>query len=105
MRPAISVLDWLQYALSFALVIGLLLGLLYALRKLQGGQAFGRKDQRLQVLESLSLGPRQKIALVRVDGLQVLLGITATQITALGPVDAATAAAAQTPPLTSRGEA
>jgi flagellar protein FliO/FliZ len=86
MSSAFSFWDWLQYALSFALVIGLLLGLLYALRKLQGGQAFGRKDQRLQVLESLSLGPRQKIALVRVDGARVLLGITATQITALGPI-------------------
>jgi flagellar protein FliO/FliZ len=92
MSAAFSFLDWLQYALSFALVIGLLLGLLYLLRKLQGGQAFGRKDQRLQVLESLSLGPRQKIALVRVDGAQVLLGITATQITALGPVATDTAA-------------
>ena len=31
-----GVFDWLQYLLSFALVIALLLGSLWALRKLQG---------------------------------------------------------------------
>lgn len=77
--------DWLQYLVTFAFVIALLLGLLFALRKLQTGQAFSRRSQRLQVLESLSIGPRQKIALVRVDGATVLLGVTASQITALSP--------------------
>jgi len=91
MRTPFTALDWLQYGLSFAFVIALLLGMLYLLRKLQSGQSFSRKEQRLQVIESLSLGPRQKLALVRVDGACVLLGITATQITALsppGPLDA-----------------
>jgi len=77
-------MDWLQYLLSFALVIGLLLGLLWALRKLQNGQGFvKRPQQRLQIVESLSLAPRQKIALVRLDGQEVLVGITAQSITVL----------------------
>jgi flagellar protein FliO/FliZ len=76
--------DWLQYLLSFALVIGLLLGLLWALRKLQNGQGFiKRPHQRLQLIESLSVAPRQKIALIRLDGQEVMVGITPHQINVL----------------------
>ncbi len=73
-----------QYLLSFALVVGLLLGLLWALKRLQLSPTFSRRDQRLQVVESLSLGARSKIALVRCDGREVLVGITPAQITPLG---------------------
>lgn len=77
--------DWLQYLLSFALVIGLLLGSLWGLRKLQSGAmgARGRSAARLKIVETLSVGPRQKIALVQLDGQDVLLGITAQSISAL----------------------
>jgi flagellar protein FliO/FliZ len=77
--------DWLQYLLSFALVIALLLGSLWALRKLQsgGGSLRARTHSRLKIVETLSVGPRQKIALVQLDGQDVLLGITVQSITAL----------------------
>jgi len=77
--------DWLQYLLSFALVIALLLGCLWALRKLQSGSGLMRAkaDARLKIVETLSLGPRQKIALVQLDGQDVLLGITAQSISPL----------------------
>ncbi len=86
MHTAWTFADWLQYLLSFALVIGLLLGLLWTLRRLQGGSLLARKStQRLQILESLSIGPRQKIMLIQVDGHDVLIGVTAQQLTALSP--------------------
>ncbi len=77
--------DWLQYLLSFALVIALLLGSLWALRKLQSGSGLMRAkgDARLKIIETLSVGPRQKIALIQLDGQDVLLGITAQSITPL----------------------
>ena len=77
--------DWLQYLLSFGLVIALLLASLWLLRKLQSGAAGGRlkSSARLKVVETLSVGPRQKIALVQLDGQDVLLGITVQSITAL----------------------
>lgn len=76
--------DWLQYLLSFALVIGLMLALLWGLKKLQVGAGSSRRNQnRLQVLESVAIGPRQKIALVRVDNREVLIGVTPQQITGL----------------------
>jgi flagellar protein FliO/FliZ len=73
-----------QYLLSFALVVGLLLGLLWALKRLQLSPTFSRRDQRLRVVETLSLGARSKIALVRCDGREMLVGITPAQITPLG---------------------
>ena len=77
-------LDWLQYLLSFALVIGLLLAMLWALRKLQNGQGFiKRPHQRLNMVESLSVAPRQKIALIRLDDQEILVGITPQSITVL----------------------
>jgi flagellar protein FliO/FliZ len=78
--------DWLQYLFSFIFVIGLLLSLLWTLRKLQSGSSLLRKSTaRLQALETLSVGPRQKIMLVRVDEREILVGITAQQMTVLTP--------------------
>jgi flagellar protein FliO/FliZ len=68
---------------SFALVLALMAALLWALRKLQtrmGAQGTGR---RMQIIESLSVGPRQKFALLRVGEHEVLVGITPTQMTSL----------------------
>lgn len=78
--------DWLQYVMSFALVIVLLLALLWTLRKMQNGSSMLRKkNQRMHTVETLSVGPRQKILLIQVDGQDVLVGVTAHQMTALSP--------------------
>ena len=90
--------DWLQYAFSFALVIGLLLAVLWGLRKMQSGASFLRKNsQRLQTIESLSVGPRQKILLIQIDGQDVLVGVTAHQMTALSPWPVHASASAPSP--------
>ena len=83
MSSAWTFADWLQYLLSFAFVIGLLLALLFTLRKLQNGAMLRKSSNRMQMLETLSVGPRQKIALIQVDGREVLIGITAQNMTAL----------------------
>lgn len=94
-----SFADWLQYALSFALVIALLLAMLWGLRKMHNGSGFMRKNtQRLQTIESLSIGPRQKIVLIQVDGQDVLVGVTAHQMTALSAWPAQAAASPPTSP-------
>ena len=87
MSTALTFSDWLQFLLSFALVIGLLLGLLWALKKIQNGSSLLRKStQRMQTIETLSLGPRQKVVLIQVDGQDVLIGVTAHGMTALSPM-------------------
>jgi flagellar protein FliO/FliZ len=93
--------DWLQYLFSFVFVIGLLLTLLWTLRKLQNGSPLLRKNtQRLQTLETLSVGPRQKIMLIRVDDREVLVGITAQHMTVLNPWPAASDSDAPSPETT-----
>ena len=78
--------DWLQYLFSFVFVIGLLLTLLWTLRKLQNGQGLLRKHtQRLQTVETLSVGTRQKIMLIRVDEREILVGVSAQNISVLSP--------------------
>lgn len=84
MNTGLSFADALQYLLSFALVIGLLLTTLWGLRKMQNGASFMRKSsQRLHNIETLSIGPRQKVVLIQVDGQDVLIGVTPHQMTAL----------------------
>ena len=65
---------------SLALVIAILLAVLWALRKLQGKMNSQNAGRRLQVIESLSVGTRQKVALIRVGEREVLIGISPTQI-------------------------
>ena len=78
--------DWLQYLFSFLFVIGLLLALLWTLRKLQGGPSLLRKhSHRMQTLETLSVGTRQKIMLIRVDDREILIGVTAQNMSVLSP--------------------
>ena len=78
--------DWLQYLFSFVFVIGLLLTLLWTLRRLQNGQGLMRKHtQRLQTLETLSVGTRQKIMLIRVDDREILVGVSVHNMTVLSP--------------------
>ncbi|MEI6801809.1 MAG: flagellar biosynthetic protein FliO [Burkholderiales bacterium] len=79
--------DWFRYIGSMALVLALLLGLLWLLRRLKGMQRVQQSGSRLQLLETISIGPRQKISLLRVGSKEVLVGITAGQFTALGHWD------------------
>ena len=84
-----SVWTWgngLQYLLSFIFVIALMLFLLWTLKKLQNGSSMlQKKTNRLQTLETLSIGTRQKIVLIRVDEREVLVGVSAQQMTLLSP--------------------
>lgn len=68
---------------SFALVLALMAALLWALRKLQTRMSTQNTGRRMQIIESLSVGPRQKFALLRVGENEVLVGITPTQMTSL----------------------
>lgn len=80
MSPGITSADVFRMLGSLALVIALLVALLWALRKLQGKMNGHNAGRRLQIIESLSVGPRQKVALIRVGEREVLIGISPTQI-------------------------
>jgi flagellar biogenesis protein FliO len=54
--------------------------LLWGLRQLQSKINSQNSGRRLQIIESLSVGTRQKVALIRVGEREVLIGISPTQI-------------------------
>ena len=76
-------IDWFRYALSIGLVLSLLIGLLWVLRRLKSMQKVSSKNNKLEILETINIGQRQKISLIRVGSQQVLVGITVNQFTAL----------------------
>jgi flagellar protein FliO/FliZ len=89
MATGLSAMDMLRFAGSLVLVLGLLGGLLWALKRMQTGVRPGGGIKQLEVLEAVSVGPRQKVALVRVGKHEVLVGISPAQLTALGSWSAA----------------
>jgi flagellar protein FliO/FliZ len=67
-------------------VIVLLVAVLWVLRRLQGVkglQGLRPVSRRLSVVEALTVGPRQKLAVVRLDDREVLVGITPSGFTLL----------------------
>ena len=76
--------DWLRFGGSVALVLVLLAAMLWTLRRLRSMQIAKGGISKLEIIETISVGPRQKIALLRVDRHMLLIGMTANQFTALG---------------------
>ena len=83
MASGLASADLFRMLGSFALVLAIMAALLWALRKLQSRINSQQAGRRLNVIESLSIGPRQKFALLRVGQHEVLVGITPNQMTAL----------------------
>ena len=101
MPPGLASADLYRMIGSFALVLAIMAALLWALRKLQSRMNSPHSGRRLNVIESLSVGPRQKFALLRVGQHEVLVGITPTQMTALAHwPEGADQAAIHLPPAT-----
>lgn len=85
MATGLSGMDMLRFLGSMLLVLVLLVGLLWGLKRLQAGALRpGGASRQLHIIEAVSVGPRQKIALVRVGSREVLVGVSPAQITALG---------------------
>jgi flagellar protein FliO/FliZ len=84
MDNAIGTGELLRMMGSLVLVLALVVGTLWFWRWLQqrGLQRTGRTSQ-LQIQETLMVGARQKVALLRAGPLNVLVGITPTGVTAL----------------------
>jgi flagellar protein FliO/FliZ len=64
-------------------VLGLLALLLFALKRMQGLSGGPGGQRQIQHIETLTAGTRQKIVLLRVKDREILLGVSAQQITAL----------------------
>jgi len=88
MGKAVEPSQWLSLIASFALVLVLLLGTLWVLRRIGASGLRAQSGRRLAVVESLWLGNRQRVVLIRVDQREILLGVSAQGISRLdGPAD------------------
>ena len=81
-----SGVDWLRVSGSFVLVLLLLGGMLGLLRRMKDMQVRHNGPALLEVRETIHVGPRQKVALLRVGEKYVLVGISPQQLVALGEV-------------------
>jgi flagellar protein FliO/FliZ len=95
-QPAspVSVGSVTQLALSLAAIIALILAVSWVLKRLKLGTVRGRGE--IAVIDQLSLGPRERIMLVRVGESQVLVGVSAGGLVGLTPL--AAPIAIQSPP-------
>ena len=75
--------DWLSFIASFAVVLVLLGVVLVGLKKMQSGSLLGLGQRKMRILESISIGPHQKIVLLRVKDEDILVGVTVQQINTL----------------------
>lgn len=83
MGKVIEPSQWLSLIASFALVLVLLFGTLWVLRRIGAAGLRPQSGRRLAIVESLWVGNRQRIVLLRVDDTEVLVGISAQGITRL----------------------
>jgi flagellar protein FliO/FliZ len=82
----VSVGSVAQLALSLAAIIALILAVSWLLKRLKLGTVRGRGE--ISVIDQLSLGPRERIVLVRVGESQVLVGVSAGGLVGLTPLAA-----------------
>ena len=77
--------DWVSFVLSFLLVIALLGATLWGLKRFGRMQLQNQSGQAsIKLIDSFSLGARQRIILVETDDQRVLVGISPHSITGLG---------------------
>ena len=77
--------DWVLFVLSFLLVIALLGATLWGLKRFGRMQLQNQSGQAsIKLIDSFSLGARQRIILVESDDQRVLVGISPQSITGLG---------------------
>ena len=88
---------YLQSLLALAFVLGLII-LLYAAMKRWGDGMVGRKNRKIQVLESISLGEKRQLFLVQVQNQSFLLAAAGRQVSLLGTLEPETEASAEEVP-------
>ena len=81
---------------AFAAVVALIPLALWALKRLQAGPAGASRP--VVLVGGLSLGPRERIAIVEAQGRRWMLGVTGQSISLLAELDASEPAARPAPP-------
>jgi flagellar biogenesis protein FliO len=75
--------DWAQFTFSVIFVFLLLAACLWWLAKRKGGLLLNRAQKPIQIEDTLQLGIKHKLILIKVDGHKVLVSVTPTQMQTL----------------------
>ncbi|MEN9761191.1 MAG: hypothetical protein RI906_1017 [Pseudomonadota bacterium] len=76
MNKVVEPSQWFGLLTSFALVIALLLATLWVLRRMGANGLRKQAGRRIQLVDSLWLGNRQRLVLVKVNGQEILVGVS-----------------------------
>lgn len=82
-KPAISSVSPARIGGSFAIVIALMFAAWFAARKVMGHRKIKTRKNMVELLSQFYLGPKRSVAVLRVAGETVLIGVTDQQITLL----------------------
>ena len=77
-RPAAEAPGWGAVAsmgLGLLVVVGLAIGLGYAAKRLGARRLLGGRGRNLELLETIQIGPRRSLALVRLGGQWLVVGM------------------------------
>jgi flagellar protein FliO/FliZ len=86
-QPPLSVGSLAQLTLSLLAIVALILIISWLLKRLKVSGPRGSSGE-IAILDQLSVGPRERIALIRIGDAQVLVGIGASGLVALTPLAA-----------------
>jgi flagellar protein FliO/FliZ len=75
----------IQVTIALLFMVGLIVGLAWLMKRFS--HPLFQQQKHLRLVASLSLGVKEKIILVEVDGKQLVLGVTPQQITSLHVID------------------
>jgi flagellar protein FliO/FliZ len=76
MNKVVEPSQWFGLLTSFGLVIALLLATLWVLRRMGANGLRKQAGRRIELLDSLWLGNRQRLVLVKVNGQEILVGVS-----------------------------
>jgi flagellar protein FliO/FliZ len=103
-QPAspLSIGSLTQLTLSLIAIVGLILAIGWVLKRFKLNAPRGSVDS--EILDQLSVGPRERVLLIRIGAAQVLVGVGTSGIVPLTPLSAAIAlkAAAAAPAFAER---
>lgn len=81
--------------LAFAGVLALIPLVLWALKRLQGGLNPGTRG--ITLVGGLALGPRERVAVIEVEGRRFLVGVTAQSVSLIAELSAQSTASGNAP--------
>ena len=76
--PTDESIPWISFTLPMVLILGAAAATTYVLKRWKG--AIGGRDGPLQLVHVIPLGPRERLALVKVGGRYLVVGITPNNV-------------------------